>query len=156
MQDVVDDVVEQVAVVADDDDGGRIGLEIVDQPQHALEIEIVGGLVEQQEVGGGEQHRGERDAHAPAAGKFGKGAVLRRFVEAEAARDSRRARRRGVGVDIDEAGLDFGDAQGIARLLGLGDEGGALAVGVEHEVDQRLGPAGRLLLDAADAGLLGK
>ena len=34
-------------------------------------------------------------------------------------------------------------------------QGGALDVGVEHELDQRLRAAGRLLLDAADAGLLG-
>ena len=155
MQDVVGDVVEQIAVVADDDDRRRIGLEIVDQPQHAFEIEIVGGFVEQQEVGGREQHRGERDAHAPAAGKLREGAVLRRLVEAEAAQDARGARRGGVGVDIDKTGLDFGDAQRIVRRLGLAEEGGALAVGVEHEVDQRLRAAGRLLLDAADAGLPG-
>ncbi len=65
------------------------------------------------------------------------------------------ARRRGMGVDIDETGLDFGDAQRIARLLGFGQEGGALAVGGEHEVDQAARAARRLLLDPADAGLTG-
>ena len=40
-----------------------------------------------------------------------KGAVLRRLVEAEAGEDARGARRRGMGVDVDEPGLDFGDAQ---------------------------------------------
>ena len=81
---------------------------------------------------------------------FGERPVLRRLVEAEAAEDPRRARRRGVGVDVDEAGLDVGDALGIAGALGFGDQRRALDVGGEHEVDQRLGAARRLLLDAAE------
>ena len=40
------------------------------QPERAFEIEIVGRLVEQQQVGLGEQRGGERHAHAPAAGEF--------------------------------------------------------------------------------------
>ncbi len=127
-----------------------IGLQIVDEPQHAFEVEVVGRLVEQQEVGLREQHRGERDAHAPAAGIFGERPVLRRLVEAEAAEDARRARGRGVGVDVDEPRLDFGDPLGIAGALGLGDQRRALDVGREHEVDQGLRAARRLLLDAAE------
>ena len=40
------------------------------QPERAFEIEIVGRLVEQQQVGLREQRCGERHAHAPAAGEF--------------------------------------------------------------------------------------
>ena len=128
--------------------------EIVGEPQHALEVEVVGRLVEQQDVGLGEQHGGERHPHPPAAGEFGERPVLRRLVEAEAAEDPRGARRRSMGVDVDEPGLDVGDALGIARALGLGDQRRALGVGGEHEVDQRLRPARRLLLDAAEARVL--
>ena len=70
VQDPIDRIVEQVAVVADDDHGARIARQMVLEPQRAFEVEIVGGLVEQQEIGLGEQHGGERHAHAPAAGEF--------------------------------------------------------------------------------------
>ena len=67
MQNMGGDVVEQIAVVADDEDARRIARQIIDEPQRAFKIEIVGRLVEQQQIGLREQHRGERDAHAPAA-----------------------------------------------------------------------------------------
>ena len=58
MQDVIADGVQQIAIVRDDDGGSRIGLEMFDQPERTLEVEVVGGLVEQQQVGLGEQHGG--------------------------------------------------------------------------------------------------
>jgi len=57
-----------------------------------------------------------------------------------------------VGADIGEPGLDVGDAMGIAGVLGLGEECGALVVGRQNDVDQPLGSVGRLLQQAADAG----
>ena len=123
MQDMVGDVVEQVAVMADDEDRGRLALQVVGQPQHAFEVEIVGRLVEQQNVGRGEQHRRERDAHAPAAGELRQGTILRGFVEAEAGEDARRPRRRGMGVDVGEPYLDFGDPLRVGRALGLFQQG---------------------------------
>ena len=80
---------------------------------------------------------------------------MRRLVEAEPLEDSRRPRRRGVGVDVDEAGLDFGDALRVARDLRFGDQRRALDVGCEHEVDEAFRSARRFLLDAADAQALG-
>ena len=59
-----------------------------------------------------------------------------------------------MGVDVDEAGLDFGDALRVGRGLRFGEERRALAVGREHEVDQAFRSARRLLLDAADAQAL--
>ena len=57
-----------------------IALEEILQPQRAFEIEIVGGLVQQQQIGRGEQDRRQRHAHAPAAGEFASraAAALRR------------------------------------------------------------------------------
>ena len=67
MDDRVDRLVEQVAIVADHENGVRVGGQILFQPQRALEIEVVGRLVKQQQVGLGEQNARERHAHAPAA-----------------------------------------------------------------------------------------
>ena len=119
---------------------GIVG-EIVLQPQRALEVEVVGGLVEQQQVGLGEQHGGERHAHAPAAREFRARALLRRLVEAEAGQDARGPRRRRMRADVGEPLVDLGDAAGIVRGLGLGQQARALLVGGEHELDQAVGPA---------------
>ena len=59
--------VQQVAVVADQQHRARIISQIGFQPKGRLEIEMVGRLVQQQQVGFGEQQRRQRHAHAPAA-----------------------------------------------------------------------------------------
>ncbi len=51
MEDMIDDVVEQVALVADHEDGRAIVLEEILEPQRRFEIEMVRGLVEQQQSG---------------------------------------------------------------------------------------------------------
>src|SRR6478672_10171032 len=88
-------IVEQVAVVADDDHGRRVAGEMVLEPQGAFEIEIIGRLVKQQEIGLREQCCGERDAHAPAAGELRAGALLVLMREPKPSEDRGGARRRG-------------------------------------------------------------
>ena len=65
--------------------------EIIDEPERAFEIEIIGRLVEQQKIGRRKEHGGERDTHPPAAGKFRKRPALRLVIEAEAGENMRRA-----------------------------------------------------------------
>ena len=110
----VDRAVEQVAVVADDEDGVRIGAQVALEPHRAFEVEVVGRLVEQQDLRLEEQHGGERNAHAPAARQRAARALLRCLVEAEAGEDLRGARRRGVRVDVGEPLVDLGDAMRVA------------------------------------------
>ena len=64
-----------------------------------------------------------------------------------AARDGR-----GMGADVGEALVDVGDAAGIVRRFGLGEQARALLVGGEHELDQAVGSARRFLRHPADAG----
>ena len=87
MHDRIDGAVEEVAVVADEEHAPRIGGDVALEPERALEVEIVGRLVEEEEVGLGEEHGGERDPHAPAAGEGRARPLLRRLVEAEAGQD---------------------------------------------------------------------
>ena len=150
MQDLVDGGVEQVAIMADDDHGARIVRQMIFQPQRAFEIEIVGGLVQQQQVGRRKQRRCERDAHAPAAGEFRAGPRLVGGRKSEAAEDRRRARRCGVGVDVDQPGLDFGDPVRIDRGLGLVQQRVALEIGLEHDIDEAFRAVGGFLREAAD------
>src|SRR5690606_24992650 len=45
------DVVEEVPVVGDRDDRALVRLEVLLEPEHALGVEVVRGLVEEQEIG---------------------------------------------------------------------------------------------------------
>src|SRR3546814_5009007 len=87
------------AVVGDQQESAGIALQKAFQPERGFEVEVVGRLVEQQQVGGLEQEGGEGHPHAPAAGELGAGALLGSLVEAEPGQDTRGAGRGGVGAD---------------------------------------------------------
>ena len=69
----VDDIIEEVAVVRHEDDVAGIFLQIVFQPRHAFGVEMVGRLVEQQDVRLFEQQLAERDAALLTARQVGDG-----------------------------------------------------------------------------------
>ena len=133
--------------MADQDQGAAIIAQKPLEPQRGFEVEMVGRLVEQQQVGLGEEDRGERDPHAPAARQIADRAPLHRLVEAEPGEDARGPARRRMRVDLDEPRLDLGGAQRLGAGFPLGEQGGALAVGGEHRVQRRRrrrsGPPGR-------------
>ena len=65
------DPVEEVAVVGDDDQAARVGGQPVLEPGHRGEVEVVGRLVEDQQLAGGGQDPGQRHPFGLAAGEFG-------------------------------------------------------------------------------------
>ena len=69
LEDPAGDVVEEVAVVGDGDHGALVVGEEALEPVDRLGVEVVRRLVEQQQVGRGEQQAAERDAAALAAGE---------------------------------------------------------------------------------------
>ena len=75
---VRDHRVEKFAVVRDQQQRAGIALEPVFEPEHGVEIEVVGRLVEQQQVGAAHQRLGQIQAHAPAAGEFAHRRAFRR------------------------------------------------------------------------------
>src|SRR5690606_33470609 len=79
--DPLGDVVEEVAVVGDGDDGALVLLEVLLEPEHALGVEVVGGLVQQQQVGLLQQQLAQRHATALAAGEVGDGLVAGRAAQ---------------------------------------------------------------------------
>ena len=136
MQNVVGDGIEQVAVMADDEDRRRIAGEIIDQPERAFEIEIIGRLVEQQQVGRRKQHRRERDAHPPAAGKFGQRTALRLVIEAKPARICA-ARAGAAWASISTSRVWISAMRcGSVAVSASANRARALDVGGEHEVEQ--------------------
>ena len=148
-----DDRVEEVAVVRDEDDGVRVVVEVLLEPVARLEVEVVGRLVEQQQVGAREQQLGERDAHLPAAReRLGRAVeVVRR--EAEAVEDRRQLQVDAVAVVEPEAILQVAVAGEHRLVLGVGDVRVAEAIlelvhlGLDRE--QRLEGEDRLLVERA-------
>ena len=64
------DRVDEIAIVAHEENRTGPVLEMAFEPRHAVDIEMVGGLVEQQYVGFGEQEPSQRHPHAPTTGQL--------------------------------------------------------------------------------------
>ena len=79
--------VHEGAVVAHEEHGAVIGSQEVLEPLDALEVEVVGGLVQKEQVGMAKQELGERNAHLPAAGEISRGLVKVLDGKAQAAQD---------------------------------------------------------------------
>lgn len=58
-----------------------------------------------------------------------------------------------MGVDVNEAGLDVGDAVRIVRGFGLLKQRIALEIGLENHVDKTFRSVGRFLRQTTDAPL---
>ena len=67
--------------MCDGQDGARVGGQVLLQPQHRLGVEVVGGLVEQEQVGLAQQQLAQRDAAHLATGQVGDGRVARRATQ---------------------------------------------------------------------------
>ena len=81
LEDPLGDVVEEVPVMGDGDDGAGVLLQVLLQPLHALGVEVVGGLVEQQQVGLLQQQLAQRHAALLAAGEDGDVGVAGRAAQ---------------------------------------------------------------------------
>ncbi len=147
---MIDGIVQQVAVMADDDEAARIAREVVFEPQGAFEVEIIGGLVKQEQVGLGEEHGSKRHAHAPAAGKLRDRPLLGVRGKPEAGEDRRGAGRGRMGVDVDEPHVDLGNAMRIAAGLGFRKQPAAFGIGGKHDVEQTLRSVRGFLRQPAD------
>ncbi len=109
LEDPARHVVEEVAVVGDRDDRARVLLQELLEPGDRLRVEVVGGLVQQQEVGLLQQEAAERHAADLAAREGAHVRVARRAAQ-------------GVHRDLDRAVQvpAVGDLDGVLhpRLLG--------------------------------------
>ncbi len=137
--DPLGDVVEEVPIVGDGDDGAGVGREVLLEPEHALGVEVVGGLVEQQQVGLGEQQLGERDAALLTTGEVLDARVARRGAQ-------RVHRLLELGVEVPRVGgVDL-----LLQVAHLGEQGVEVGVGLGHR-QRDLVEARELAHDRADA-----
>jgi len=103
--------VQEVAVVRDEDDRAVVAGEKPFEPLERFDVEVVRGLVEQEERGTQEQEARERGAHAPAAGELGERAREVGRAEAEAAQDGLRLRLEPVAAERFEPVLEVAVAR---------------------------------------------
>ena len=102
---------EELPVVADDDDPGPLSPDEGLQPVEAVEVEVVGRLVEEEDVVAGEQQRGQADPRGLAAGQGGHPAVqVDPLAEGEAQ----------VGEHAGGTLLEIGTAEGEEGVEGVG------------------------------------
>ena len=87
LPDLGDDLVEEVAVVADDDHRHRLPRQVVLEPLGRLDVEVVRGLVQEHQVGALQQQLGEHQPRLLAAGERRRRAVEVGLGEAEAGED---------------------------------------------------------------------
>ena len=142
---------EQIAVVADHDQRMRVAREMLLQPERAFEVEVIGRLVEQQQVGLGEQGGGERNAHAPAAGEFRARPLLIVRRKTEPGQDRGGAGRGRVRANVGKPGLDLGNAVRVLRRLGFRQQVGAFRIGAQHHLDQPVRAVRSFLRQPPDA-----
>ena len=154
MGDAVDGGVEEFAVMRHQQDAAGIARQVLLEPQDRFEVEMVGRLVEQQQVGPVHQRARQVEAHAPAAGEAGHRAFQRVAGETQAVQQLRGARLGAVTVD------------GLEVLLGLEPRRVMLDdvifgrqdffqlaqpdIAVQHELQRGLVGAGDLLFDIGD------
>ena len=139
LRDPLRDVVEEVPVVGDGDDGARVGGQVLLEPQHGLGVQVVGGLVEQEEVRLLQQQLAQRDAALLATGE-----VCDRLVPRGRAQGVHRLLE--LGVDVPRVrGVDGG-----LQLAHLLHEGVEVRVRVRHLLGD-LVVALDLAVDLADA-----
>jgi hypothetical protein len=133
LEDPAGDVVEKVAVVGDGDDRPGVLLEVALEPRHRFRVEVVGRLVEEQQVGLPEEDLAERDAPALATGE-----------------------RPDVGVAGGQPQRVHGDLEVPVELPSVGGIDGALRVGLLRQhllhggVVEGLAEAHRQLLEARE------
>ena len=114
LEDPLGHVVEEVAVVGDGHDRARVLLQEPLQPVDRLGVEVVGGLVEEQQVGVGEQQPAQRHPAPLAARQRGHVGVVGRAAQ-------------GVHGDLDVA-VEVPRVGGVDLVLQLGLEGAHLLV----------------------------
>ena len=153
------DVVQELSVVRDQQQRARVLQQPLLQPQHRIEVEVVGGLVEQQHVGRRHQRARQVQAHAPAARERGHRALLDLGREPQAVQQLPRARGAVVAAHFLQPVVRLGHrlpvlvGEGVGfGLQGLVHDG----VAGQHEVDGRVRQRGHFLGDAGDAQARGQ
>lgn len=138
-RDFLDAVVDHVAHV-DQQQGARVALEPLFEPDDGVEVQVVGRLIEQQQVRWTHQRLRQVQAHPPAAGEVADRAVHLLVGEPQAGEQLARPGIGGVAVGAVQLGVQAGLSGTVMGRLGVGQLTLYLAqaqVAIEHVVDRQ-------------------
>ena len=147
MGDAVDAGVEKFAVVRHQQDAAGIARQILLQPQDGFEVEVVGGLVEQQQIGAVHQRAGQIEAHAPAAGEAADRALQRVVGETQPVQQLRGARLGARSRRWPRSGAAPRTRRHRAVPVPAFFPAGATRIAIEHEFQRGLRGVGDFLFD---------
>ncbi|TLD45743.1 MAG: hypothetical protein FAZ92_02005 [Accumulibacter sp.] len=126
------DLVEEVAIVRDDDHRAVALVDHVFQPADRADVEVVGRLVEEQDVRVGEQRLDQQDAQFPAGCDITHRAMVLRCRNADAEQQFAGARLGAVATVLGKTGFEVGGV----HVVGLG----GIRVGVDGVLLEHAGP----------------
>ena len=138
MGNMVNHGVEKITVVGDQQQGARVALQPAFEPENRVQIQVVGWLVEQQQVGRAHQRLGQVQAHTPATGEVADAAIHLRVLEAQASQQLARAGIGGITVGAVQFTVQAGNGGAVVALLGCGQLGlhaAQVVIAVEHVVN---------------------
>ncbi|MDT4830455.1 hypothetical protein FQZ97_639200 [compost metagenome] len=159
VSDVVHHRVEEVAVVGDQQQGARIALEPLFEPEDGVEVEVVGGLVEQQQLGRTHQCLGQVQAHPPSAGEVANAAVHLLRAEAEASQQLACAGVGRVAIGAVQFDVQAGDGGAVVARFGGGQVAlypAQVQIAVEHVVHGQALQVVHFLAHVGDAPVRGQ
>ncbi len=134
LEDAGDDAVEEIAVVADDEHGLGLADEVILQPAGGVDVEVVAGLVQEHDVGRGEQQLGEHQPTLLASAEGLDGPVVIGGREAETVKHLLDVVIDVVGVVVAEQFVEAVVARREGAPLGLVGGAGQSLGGVDHVV----------------------
>ena len=140
VQDALRHGVEKVPVVGDEQQGAGVAGQPLLEPHHGLQIEVVGGLVEQEEIGAAHQRASQVEAHAPAAGEVRHRPLLVAGRKTQPVHQARGAGLGAIAVDGVQPFVQPGHLRAVAGPLGcpkLGLQAAQLGIALEHELQRR-------------------
>ena len=105
--------VQKVAIMRNDDHRGFAGIQELFQPSNGIDVQIVGGLVEQQYVRIREQRLCEQYPELPARGNLAHGSMVLTDRDTDALQEVTGARFCGISVHFREFDLKMGDKNAL-------------------------------------------
>ena len=112
--DAADEVVEELAIVRDDEDRAGVALQMALEPEQGFEVEMVRRLVEHQQVRLQGEQPGEMRAHHPSAAHLARGPLEIALAKSEAGENL-------LGLGVETVAAEFVEAvvDVIVNVLGM-------------------------------------
>ena len=151
------DLLDEAAVVRDEQNGAGMSSHGVLEPFDRTDVEMIGRLVEQQQLRVRDERLGERRAPPPAAGQLAHAVIGRQAELADDGCDAHVDVPAAAGVDFALQGFDFAQRGSVVGAVAVSRSNSAMRCeltghAARHEVADELGRfVGELLLEQAPA-----